>query len=446
MTGPTFANAQVLIAGTIVATGRRTITAALRAVGLGHDDRYCKYHRVLSRARWSMWRMSKLLLDLLIRTFLSADAPLVIIGDTTLERRQGKKITYKARFHDAARSTAGRMMFSMGIRWLCLCLLVPVPWSTRPWAMPFLAVPVLSEKVCQKLKRPHRTSLDWTALLLAKVRSWQPEREIHFLGDGEYASVELIRTCQSLRIQMVARMRLDVCLYDEPGPQPASKRGPKPKKGTVQPKLTERLGDPDNKHKTEWRQVTIPWCDGEEKIVEIATGKSLWHVQGHDPVAISWVLMRCLPEDKHPVKTCAFFCSDTSVTGEEILSRYAGRWNIEVFFEEVRAHLGFETQRQWSDQAIRRTTPCLFGLFSLVVVMARSLHPQDLPKQETAWYKKEDATFHDALVAVRAHLWNTMNDRLVKTTDNYTASTKNTDFCLIPKPMLDALKQIACAA
>jgi hypothetical protein len=85
------------------------------------------------------------------------------------------------------------------------------------------------------------------------------------------------------------------------------------------------------------------------------------------------------------------------------------RWNIEVTFEEVRAHLGLETQRQWSTLAIARTTPCLLGLFSLVVLMAHALHPDQLPTRQAAWYPKAEPTFVDALASVHRHLWAQLN-------------------------------------
>jgi len=120
-----------------------------------------------------------------------------------------------------------------------------------------------------------------------------------------------------------------------------------------------------------------------------------------------------------------------------LIELYMDRWNIEVTFEEVRAHLGFETQRQWSVRAIERTTPCLFGLFSLVVLMAKTLHPTTLPLQQSRWYQKDEATFSDALAAVRAHLWSTMN---------YANSSCNAQTCLIPADFWHRVQQILAYA
>ncbi len=429
-TAPTWAKALVLIYGTILAPGRRTVTAALRAMGLADDKHFTNYHRVLNRDQWSPWVLSKILLDLIIHVFLPAGVPLILAVDETLERRRGSKIKYKGWFRDAIRSTAKHVSKSLGIRWICLAVLIPVPWSKRLWALPFMVIPALGPKTSAKLKKRHRTIVDWAIIMVRKVRRWQPGREIVLVGDGSYAAMTLVQYCQRRKqpVKLVSRLRLDARLFDFPGPQPKGKRGPKPKKGARQPKLASRLTDP----KTCWQPLKIPWYGGEEKVIEIVTGKSLWHRRGMDPASIRWVLIRC-PEDSFESE--AIFCSDPNVSAAQIISWFIVRWNIEVTFEEVRAHLGFETQRQWSDKAIERTTPCLFGVFSLVVSMATVLHSDTLPIRQASWYPKQEATFSDALAAVRRDLWRSVN---------CSTSAQDADVLLIPRATLQALLEMAC--
>ena len=216
--------------------------------------------------------------------------------------------------------------------------------------------------------------------------------------------------------------------YDFPGPQPKSKRGPKPQKGARQPSLAQRLADPP----TVWQTVILPWYEGAQKRVEIVSGVSLWYTPGQAPVPLRWVLVRCPDQTMEPA---AFFCSDPQVSAEQILAWMGGHWNIEVTLEEVRAHLGWETQRHWSQRAIERTTPCLLGWFSVVVLMARVLHPHHLPLPQATWYPKEKATFSDALAAVRRHLWGG---------GNYPMSPSDPDLGLIPRELLERLQQVAC--
>jgi hypothetical protein len=244
-TAPTFAKALVLLYGTILAPGRRTVTAALRAMGLAGDKQFVKYHRVLNRDRWSPWVLSKLLLGLIILVFVPAGLPLILMIDETLERRRGRKIKYTGWFRDPIRSTAKHVTKALGIRWICLALLVPVPWSTRRWALPFMTVPALGPQTSAKLKKRHRTLVAWTMLMLEKVRRWQPEREVVLVGDGSYAAVALVQRCQRLKrpVKLISRLRLDATLHGFPGPQPKGKPGPKPKKGARQPSLAARLVD-----------------------------------------------------------------------------------------------------------------------------------------------------------------------------------------------------------
>ena len=341
LTAPAFAKATQLLYGAILAPGQRTVSAALQVLGLGGLATFGKYHRVLSRDRWSPWVLSELLLALLIRTFLAQDAPLVLLLDETLERRRGDRIRYVGCFRDGARSSVAHLVTSFGIRWLVLALLVPVPWATRPWALPFLAVPVRSKRVNAALGRPHRTLADWAQRVTTKVRRWQPERRLVLVADRTYASVALVQCCQRLSkpVTLISSLRLDAGLYGPP--VRTSKYGPPPKKGPQEPALARRLADPA----TPWQALTLPWYGGAPKAVQVLVGRSLWSRSGVCPVPVGWVLVRC-PADAH-FKPGAFFCSDPSLGPAEVLGFYLLRWNIEVTFEEVRAHLGLETQRQW---------------------------------------------------------------------------------------------------
>jgi hypothetical protein len=439
-TSPTFSKVLLLICGVILSPGRRTVASALRAVGLGHCKTFGKYHRVLSRDRWSALYSSKLLFLLLLSSFIDENQIVEILVDETLERRRGRKLAYKGWFRDAVRSTQATTVTTPGIRWLCLCLLVPVPWSKRRWALPFCTVPVCSEKNCQKRRRLFRGGVGLTVDLMIKVRQWLGQsRPIRLIGDGGFTNIDLVLHCIGQKIEQIGRLRLDAALYDAPQEKPKGTRGRQAAKGARQISLKQRLADTN----TIWKTVEITWYGGEQKNVQIATGTALWYVSGNQPARLRWVLART-PGQTSTDKAAAFFSSDISTPPEQIVACYAQRWNIEVFFEEVRACLGFETQRGWTNNTIGRTTPCLFGVFSIVTVLAKRLFPEKLPVRQTAWYTKEDATFRDALSAVRDHLWryNTMPDRK----NNKTWSSKSDDLCLIPSAVFDALHNIACYA
>lgn len=428
-TEPAFRKAVTLLVGTILAPGRRTVASALRTVSLSQDPHFTNYHRLLNRDHWSPWILSRLLLDLLIRTFLAAGDPLILIIDETFERRRGNRIRYKSWWRDPLRSTGRHLTTVLGLRWVTLTLLVPVPWSLRRWALPFMVVPALSEATSAKLGKPHRALVAWAALMVRRVHTWQPDRRITVISDGTYAATDLVQACQSYgtRVRLVTRLRQDAKLHAFA--HRCSKFGPTPQKGKRQASPAQRFR---SRH-TRWRGLTLPWYGGQPKKVQVSSGVSLWAKRGAAPVPLRWVLVRC-PQDSH-FKPEVFCCSDPTVSVKQLLLWVIARWNIEVTFEELRAHLGFETQREWSVRAVERTTPCLFGTFSLVVVLAKVLYPETLPVQTTSWYQKSDATFSDVLAAVRRQFWKGTNG---------SRSKLQPDLHLIPKATLHSLIEVAC--
>ena len=428
-TVPTFKNMMVLLVGTILAPGRRTVSAALRAVGLAEESHFTNYHRVLNRAHWSPWLLSRLLMQLIIQQCLGSEEPVWLLIDDTLERRRGDRIKYKGWFRDPVRSSSRFVVRALGLRWVVMAILVPVPWSKRRWALPFMSVPALGPKTSAALGKVHRSRVQWAVLMIQRVRRWLPERSLILVGDGDYAAKELIECCQQFQrpVQLVSTLRLDAALYDFPVPPPPGRAGPKAQKGQVQPKLIQRLFRID----TPWQQLSVPWYGGQTKTIQIATATALWWPRRLKLLPIRWVLVIC-PDNSF--KPAAFFCSNLTIPPELIITWFVGRWNLEVTFQEVRTYLGFETQRQWSDRAIERATPCLLGLFSLIVVMALRLHPHTLPVRTAAWYPKAQASFCDALAAVRCDLWASLN---------INTSSTQPDMLVIPKSTLQALINLA---
>mgnify|MGYP000131456237 FL=1 len=424
---------QVLVAGAILAPGKRTVTAALRIMGLKDEKQYQNYHRVLNRAKWSSLQASRILLGLLVSVLVSAGVPVVVAADETLERRWGPKIKEKGIFRDAVRSSKRYTVYSSGLRWVSMMLLVSVPWSQRVWALPFLTVLAPGEKTNAANGKRHKTSIDWIGQMIGTVRRWLPEKMLVLVTDGGLTAVKLGLRCARFinPVTYVSRLRLDAALYDPPGPQPRGKRGPKPKKGKRQPSLKRVLLDPA----TQWTKCKIDWYGGKRRTVEIATGTALWYTPGHDPLPIRWVLVRDPLGEFDPA---AFFATDQAAAPLRILAWFIMRWNVEVTFEEARAHLGVETQRQWSDLAITRTTPALLGLFSLVTLLAHLLtQNKPFPVRSAAWYAKTEPTFSDAIALVRRHLW---------TRTKFTNSPTNTGFVEIPTSVLHGLVDSLCYA
>ena len=398
-TAPTWRKVVILLLGTVLAHGPRTVTVALRLMGYARDPRFSLLHHVLNRARWSPLAVSHRLLLTLLTRLLPPTARLTFAIDEHLERRWGPQITKRGHYRDSARSSKTQAISSSGLRWICLALLVPLPWTERVWALPFLTILTTPPALDKAAQRRHKTTGDWTQQVVRLLRRWLPERELCLLGDTAYASLVLAAVCQAQDVVLITPFHLDAALYT-PAPPRAQQTSRKPRViGTRLPNLATVAADPQ----TAWTTGTLSWYSAGARRMEWVSGAAVWYRGGKRPVAIRWVLIR---EVGAPGTVRAYFCTAPSWTVDVIVTTYMGRWSIEVTFAEARRHLGVETQRQWSDKAIARSTPALLGLFSLVVLFGHALHPDgQIPVERTAWYHKEQATFSDVLRTVRRHLW-----------------------------------------
>lgn len=396
-TAPVWSQAQTLLIGAVLCRGPHTVAGVLRVLGLEQERRFERYHRVLNRARWSGLMGAQILLGLLIGLLPAGCVPVVGV-DETLERRRGKRIRAKGSYRDAVRSTHKKVVTCLGLKWLSLMLLVPLPWSARPWALPFLTVLMPSVQADEQAGRRHKTTVAWTGQALKAISRWL-RRPWVLVGDGAYACIELGWQCIEHQVVLISRLRLDARLYDFPPPPVPGRRGRKPQKGARLKALKARIEEA----RVHGEALELNWYGGERRRVRVLSGVALWHKPGQRPLPIRWVLV--VRAEGEPQAT-AFFCTCPTCTPATIIQAFILRWNVEVTFQESRRHLGVETQRQWSDLAIARTTPALLGLFSLLCLMAHRLSQgRELLPRSAAWYLKEQATFSDVLAYVRRALW-----------------------------------------
>jgi hypothetical protein len=392
---------QVLVIGAILTPGQRTVTAALRIMRLSHERHFQTYHRVLNRAVWSCWEVSRVLLQVLVCTF-AIGGPIIVGIDDTIERRWGAKIKARGIYRDPVRSSHSHTVKASGLRWLSLMLRVPIPWAKRVWALPFLTVLAPSERYYQGRKRAPKKLTDWARQTLLQVRRWLPTRQLVIVADSGFAVSALLARLQRLSnpVCMITRLRLDAGLYEPAAPRKPHQRGRTRLKGKRLPTLEQIL----QKRQMPWKTVSIlDWSGEGVRQIEIVSGTAVWYHSGQPAGPIRWVLIR---DPKGKFKPPAWLCTDLIVKPIQIVKWFVLRWQLEVTFREVRAHLGVETQRQWSDLAIARTTPALLGLFSLVTLLAQQrMRRNQLPMRQTAWYTKSRPTFSDALAVVRRSLW-----------------------------------------
>jgi hypothetical protein len=425
---------QVLVAGAILAPGRRTISSALRATGLEQEKRFHCYHRVLSRASWSSREVSGVLLRLLVETFVPEGDPLVVGIDETVERRWGKKIRAKGVYRDPVRSTQENFVKASGLRWVCVMLLVPIPWAARVWALPFLSALAPSERYATERGKRHKKVTEWAWQLLLQIKRWYPEREIVAVADSTYASLKLLFRCRNLSrpVTFITRLRLDAALYEPAPPRRPGQIGRPRLKGERLPNLSVVAEDPS----TFWTPAKIAnWYGSRDRMVEITSNTAVWYSTGLFAVPLRWVLIR---DPQGEFKTQALLSTDLKADPQKILCWFVMRWQLEVTFQEMRRHLGFETQRQWSEMAIRRTTPALLGMFSFVTLFAHYRMKQAASAfRRAAWYHKAHPTFADALALVRKELW---------ANATFYGSPADTETVKVPRTFVERLTNVVCYA
>lgn len=276
--------------------------------------------------------------------------------------------------------------------------------------------------LCGQKHIKHKTSIDCAIIMMKKIRRWL-KRSWILVGDGGFASMKLALECIANDVTLVSRLRLDAALYEFLPTTSTKKRGRQAVKGAKVKTLAELA-----KTSQDWKKQEVAWYKDERKPVKILTGTNLWYTPGYKPLAIRWVLVQDIKSGRFE----AFFSTDVKLSAEKIVEYYVLRWNIESTFQEVRAHLGVETQRQWSDKAINRSTPALMGLFSLVCLMAHKLtNGQSLPANSTAWYGKGKlATFSDVITYVKQAI----------TSEKYLNRCEiNDEFVQIPRAIFDEI-------
>jgi hypothetical protein len=429
---PVWQHVTVLLTGAVLAPGSRTVTAILRIMGLSAATDFQTYHRVLNRAVWSPLTASRLLLRLLIAVCIPQGV--VVFGlDDTIERRRGEQIQAKGIYRDPVRSSHAYFVKVSGLRWLCCMVLTPIAWANRVWALPFLTVLCPSERFYESRGRRHQplTARAWQMIRL--VGRWLPGREFVCVADSSFAVLELLAKVKTLPgASMITRLRLDAALYDPPPQRAPGTKGRPRLKGKRRPTLEAVLAE----ERPPWTPVLVEqWYGAGPREVEVATDTAVWYHTGKPPVAIRWVLIR---DPQKCFKPQALLSTNLEHTAAQILTWFVRRWTMEVTFEEARAHLGMETQRQWNDRAIARTTPALLSLYTIITLTAQLLIEKGATcVRSTAWYGKTRPTFADAIAWVRRQLWEHIH---------FSMSPQETDLVKIPRALLERFSEALCYA
>lgn len=397
-TQPTFKRVLTLAIGTIITFGRRTVTAILWTMRPVIDGHYSTYHRVFSRASWSLWPLGKVLAGAILQ-FIPSDEPVLIPMDDTTARHRGKNVYGKGCHHDAVRSAHKHIVYRWGHRWIVLAISVKFPFTKRRWALPVLCALYRPEELDIAEKRRHKTAPQLARQLMAALFHWFPQRKFVFLGDGGYASHELAMFCHrhQRHASLVSRFHGDANLY-APASKPIMKQNGRPRtKGHALPKPQQLVA------RRKLTPATVSWYGGSDRRVELTGDIGQWYKAGKGLVPVRWVFVHDV-QGTH--RDEYFYTTDASLSLEQIVSWFTARWSIETTFQEMRAHLGFETTRQHVARSVLRTAPCLLGLFSIIcLIFAEHTRTHSVNVRYTEWYSKAEPTFSDAIATVRRLFW-----------------------------------------
>lgn len=389
--------ASTLLLGAILSRGKRTVAAVLRTLGLSQDASFSKYHRILNGLDWSPKQGALILLRMLL--MLVGNKRPVILLDETLERRKGKRIRAKGYYRDAVRSSKSQVVKTTGLKWLVMALSIRFEFAKRAFALPFFSILQASKKSSKTRGRRHKKTLDWSIQMVMQLVRWFPKVPFIFVGDGGFACTKLAWKCFGMGVALVTRLKMNARIYALPEPSPKGKRGRKPKRG----KRLITFKEMTQRDDLCWEYAEITGYDGKNKRIKFLTNTSLWGVDKVSPIAIRWVLV---VDPEGGMDPLPLMSTDVSQTAAKMIQLYIDRWGLEVTFQETREHLGVETQRQWSDKAIARTTPVLMALYSMICLIGSRIHEETpLVAERTAWYDKECVSFSDLLKAVRGMLW-----------------------------------------
>lgn len=395
---PTLQRFCLLLLAAIVTTGSRTVSNLLRTVDFVVSGHSSSYHRVFSKRRWSTWKLSKILIRLILERYYPDNKTVKIVGDDTVDEHPGRKVFGKGRHRDAVRSSHTFTAFRWGHKWVVVSILVKFPFAQRPWALPVLIALYYAPATSKELGHKHRTPVQIMEKLLRVLMRWFPERKFKLSVDSGLASHDLATFVagQPRNLTLISKFYPNANLYS--APKSYNGRGRPSVKGR---KILSPEGVVAQTSVKNRKRLSVSWYGGEKRRVEVVEDTGYWYKSGNGVVEVRWVFVHDLTgthRDEY------FFTTDIRMTSKKIIDAYTGRWSTEVTFEEVRAYVGFGSTCGRTKQTVLRSAPCLLGLYSVIAILFDQL-PKAWKKPSITWSGKSEITFSDAITDLRRFLW-----------------------------------------
>jgi hypothetical protein len=395
---PTYNRFLVLLLGTLLTTGRRTITNILRTVRHQAPGHPSSYHRVLSQRRWSTWVIARAVIRFVL-DHVVPPGPVLLAGDDTVTEHPGPQVFGKGRHRDGVRSSHSYTAYRWGHKWVVLSILVKLPCATRPWALPVLVALYRPPEWDRVHGTRHKTPAHIARLLLGRLMRWFPERHFIFVADSGYGTSETARFCSTHRqhLTLVSKFYSDAALYAPPPPRTRGAMGRPRVKGPKLASPQEAVANTATR-----THLMVAWYGGATREIELVTGTGHWYRIGEDLVQVRWVYVHdCTGTHRDEY----FFTTDIMMKPQRTIECDTQRWSIETTFQECREYLKLESAKGYGQQTVLRFTPCLFGLYTVVVLLYLQLPKSSRRLRAIFWRGKSTVTFSDMLTCVRRALW-----------------------------------------
>lgn len=406
LTQPAFRRMLVIAVGWVLCTGsKRAVTETLVATGVAGKHHHEAFHRFFSRGTWEPDRLG----NSLIFALRKLGMPLRFVLDDTLAGKKGPEVYGNCSHLDPVRSTRSFRVFTFGHCWVVLCMVVDVPFSSRPWALPVLFRLYRSVKDCQRKGHDYRKKTELGRELIDKVLLWFPQERIELAADCAYCNSTLLSGLSD-NVVLSGSMRPDAVLTSPVGPQSGHRKPGRPaRRGSPLPKPEELAVDAS----VPWRKCVATLYQRTRK-VEYKTIKAQWY-RGAGTRTILVVVTRCWTGN---IPWRVYFCTDPTVSVRELLEAYSRRWSIEVAFRELKQLFGFADSCARSKNAVLRTAPFVAMLYTTLVLWFLQVGQQTALAAPPVrpWYRhKRHLCFNDILRAARRALAH--SDILVPSTE-----------------------------
>lgn len=393
-TRPTFAVFVQVALGWILTPGRHGVAAALVAGGVSGRRHHSCFHRLFSLARWEPDEVGRWLFEHMVRG-LPERAPIPMALDDTLASGKGPKVFGLGSHLDAVRSTKRHRIFAFGHVWVVMGVLVQLPFSRRPWALPVLLRLYRTKKECARSRQRYRKKTELAREMLDVLAGWVEGRRCEVAADSAYCNDTVTRKLPR-NLVLFGRMRPDAVLTAEPTAPTGRRKAGRPRlRGERLPTPRELARSND----TVWGEVEATLYRA-VRTIRYAEMVAQWY----RACGTQLLKIVVVPVATGNAEVQVFFCTDRKVSAGYLLERYASRWAIEVTFRDLKQLLGFAESQARARRAVERTAPFVGLLFTLVVLWyAEAGHRSRFDVWPLRpWYRtKTDPSFEDMLWAAR---------------------------------------------